>query len=172
MADQATINMYTASVPMFSGALKNLAAFAAKGETNAKERGIDPQVFLGARLAPDMLPFARQIQIATDNAKGAACRLAGREIPSWADEEKTFEELQARIAKTRDLLKTFKPEEFSGAESRLIILKLRAGEIKFDGIGYLSRFALPNFYFHVTTAYGILRHLGVPLSKPDFLGNR
>jgi hypothetical protein len=172
MADPNAITMYAASVPIFSGTLKNLASFAAKGEANAKERGIDPQVFLGGRLAADMLPFSRQIQIATDNAKGAACRLAGRDVPSWADEEKTFEELQARIAKARDLLKGCKPEEFAGAETRPIVLKLRSGEVKFDGIGYLSRFALPNFFFHVTTAYGILRHLGVPLGKPDFLGNR
>ena len=166
------LNLYGVSVPLFSGALKNLSTFVAKGEANAKERGIDPQVFLTARLAPDMLPFARQIQIATDNAKGAACRLAGREVPSWADEEKSFEELQGRIAKARDLLKGLKAEEFAGAESRAITLKLRAGEVNFDGIGYLTRFALPNFFFHVTTAYDILRHLGVPLGKPDFLGNR
>ena len=111
--DNPPLNLYSVSVPMFSGALKNLSTFAAKGEANARERGVDPQVFLTARLAPDMLPFARQIQIATDNAKGAACRLAGRDVPSWADEEKTFEELQGRISKARDLLAGFKAEEFA-----------------------------------------------------------
>lgn len=172
MAEEKANSLYAIAVPLMSAALKNLSAVVAKGEANAKERGIDPQVFLSARLAPDMYPFSRQVQIATDNAKGAACRLAGRPVPSWPDEEKTFEELQARISKARDLLKSVKPEEFAGAETRPVTLKLRSGEISFDGIGYLTRFALPNFFFHVTTAYAILRHLGVPLGKTDFLGNR
>jgi hypothetical protein len=157
---------------MFSAALKNLAAVLAKGEANAKERSIDPSVFLAARLAPDMFALTRQVQIATDNAKGMAHRLAGREVPALADTESTFAELHARIDKVRDMLKGFKAEDFAGAETREVVLKTRIGEVKFSGVDYLTRYAIPNFFFHVTTAYDILRHNGVPVGKPDFLGNR
>ncbi len=162
--------MYDVSVPVFGRALRNLSAVLALGEANAKERGIDPQVFLSGRLAPDMLHLVRQVQIACDNAKGATYRLAGREVPSAADTETTFEELEARIQKTRDLIKDLKSEEFAGAAERPIVLKMRQGELNFVGIGYLTGFALPNFFFHCTTAYDILRHNGVPLTKRDFLG--
>jgi len=172
MASEPNSMLYQLTVPMFSAALKNLSTCLTLGEKNAADRSIDPNVFLTARLAPDMLPLTRQVQIATDNAKGAACRLSGREVPSWADEEKTFAEIQGRIEKARDLLKSVPEAEFAGSEKRSITLKLRSGEITFDGITYVTRFAIPNFFFHVTTAYDILRHNGVPLGKPDFLGNR
>lgn len=162
--------MYDVSVPVFSRALKNLSAVLALGEANAKERGIDPQVFLTARLAPDMLHLVKQVQIACDNAKGATYRLAGREVPSAPDTETTFEELEARIRKTRDLLKELEAEEFADAAERAVVLKMRQGELNFVGLAYLTGFALPNFFFHCATAYNILRHNGVPLSKPDFLG--
>jgi hypothetical protein len=164
--------MYDASVPVFSAMLGNLSKCLAIGEANAKDRGFDPQVLLTSRLAPDMFALARQVQIATDNAKGAPYRLAGLEVPAMADNETTFEELQGRIAKVQEMLKGFKPEDFAGAESRDITIRLRSGEMAFKGAPYLYRFALPNFFFHVTTTYAILRHNGVPVGKPDFLGNR
>lgn len=172
MPQSANLNLYAVSVPMFSAALKNLSAVLAKGEANAKERNIDPSVFLAARLAPDMFALTRQVQIATDNAKGMAHRLAGREVPAMADTETTFGELHTRIDKVRDMLKAFKAEDFAGSATREVVLKMRSGELKFPGIDYLTRYAIPNFFFHVTTAYDILRHNGVPVGKPDFLGNR
>lgn len=164
-----TISMYEASVPVFRARLTALSNVLRKGEANAQERKIDEAVFLNARLAPDMLPLTGQIQIASDNAKGAPTRLAGREHVRFEDNEKTFADLQARIAKTIELLDTFKPEEIDGSEDRVIEMKLGSREMKFTGMQYLLHFAMPNFYFHVTTAYTILRHNGVPLSKPDFL---
>lgn len=164
--------MYHASVPVFSAMLKNLASCLTIGETNARERGIDEQVYLTSRLAPDMFTLTRQVQIATDTAKGAAYRLAGREVPAMADTEASFAELLARIETIRTMLDGFKPEEFDGSELREVTMRMRSGEMKFVGGTYLNRVALPNFYFHTTTAYSILRHNGVPLGKPDFLGNR
>jgi hypothetical protein len=164
-----TISMYQASVPVFHARLRALSNVLRKGEANAEERKIDQSVFLNARLAPDMLPLTGQIQIASDNAKGAVSRLAGREIVRFEDNEKTFADLQARISKTIELFDTFRPEEIDGSEDRVIEMKLGSREMKFAGMQYLLHFALPNFYFHVTTAYAILRHNGVPLSKPDFL---
>jgi hypothetical protein len=164
-----TISMYEASVPVFRARLTALSNVLRKGQANAEERKIDEAVFLSARLAPDMLPLTGQIQIASDNAKGAASRIAGREILRFEDNEKTFADLQARITKTIELLDTFKPEEIDGSEDRVIEMKLGSREMKFTGMQYLLHFAMPNFYFHVTTAYAILRHNGVPLGKPDFL---
>jgi hypothetical protein len=164
-----SISIYQASVPIFSHMLGSLSGVLAKAEANAEERKIDPAVFIAARLAPDMFPLKRQVQIASDFAKGASARLAGREVPSWGDSEETFADLQARIAKTRDFLESLKESEFEGGEARPIELKVGPHELKFDGLTYLQTFALPNFYFHVTTAYDILRHNGVPLSKIDFL---
>ncbi len=162
--------LFDASVPVFNAMLNNLSACLALGEANAKERSIDPAVFLNSRLAPDMFALTRQVQIATDNAKGAAYRLAGREVPAMPDNETSFGELRTRISAVGDLLAELKPEEFEGAETREITLKMRSGEMKFPGLHYLHRWALPNFYFHTTAAYSILRHNGVPLGKPDFLG--
>ncbi len=165
-----TISMYQASVPVYSERLRGLALVLAKGEANANERKIDPQVFLSARLAPDMLDLTRQVQIATDHAKRCTARLAGREAPAFDDNESSFSELQARIARTSEYLKGFAPADVDGSEERKIELKVGQRELAFTGMQYLLHFAMPNFYFHVTTAYDILRHNGVPLGKPNFFG--
>jgi hypothetical protein len=164
--------MYQVSVPVFSTMLDGLSLVLSKGEAHAAEKGTDPQVLVESRLAPDMFPLARQVQIATDHAKGASSRLAGREVPKFEDTEKTFAELQARIEKTKGLLKTFSAKDIDGSEERTIVIPMRTGERSFSGATYLLHFALPNFYFHVTTAYDILRHNGVPLGKTDFFGVR
>lgn len=165
-----TISMYDVSVPVFSERLKALALVLARAEANATERKIDQQVFLTARLAPDMLTLTKQVQIASDHAKGAPSRLAGREVPKYEDNEASFAELHARIAKTRDYLATFKPADLEGSEDRSVTLKVGGNDIQLKGMKYLLDAAMPNFYFHVTTAYAILRHNGVPLGKGNFLG--
>jgi hypothetical protein len=165
-----TISMYQASVPVLISRLKALSQVLAKGEENAVARKIDPGVFLSARLAPDMLSLTQQVQIASDNAKGIASRLAGREIPSYEDNEASFAELQERIAKTVRYLEGFAPADIDGSEERPVEMKLRSGPVTFTGQQYLLGFGMPNFYFHVVTAYAILRHNGVPLGKPDFIG--
>lgn len=167
-----TISMYQASVPVFLTMLKGLSHVLSKGEAHAAGKGIDPQTLIEARLAPDMFPLARQVQIATDHAKGASSRLAGREAPKFEDSETTFAQLQARIEKTCDLLKGFAPADIDGSEDRAIVIPLRSGERSFTGMQYLLHFATPNFYFHVTTAYDILRHEGVEIGKMDFFGAR
>ncbi len=165
-----TISMYQASVPVFQRMLKNLAVVLGKGEAHAAAKEINPEVLINSRLYPDMLSFARQIQIASDTAKGCAARLAGLEPPKYEDNEETFPELAARIAKTLKYLETFKPEQIDGSEQRAITLKMRDHTMNLVGQQYLLNMALPNFYFHVTTAYDILRHCGVELGKKDFIG--
>ena len=165
-----TISMYQASVPVLLQGLKALSSILAKAEANAAERKIDPQVFLSARLAPDMFTLTRQVQIATDHAKGAPSRLSGRAAPKFEDNEASFADLQARIARTVELLKGFAPADIDGSHDRAIELKAGPRELSFTGLQYLLHFALPNFYFHFTTAYDILRHNGVPLGKTDFMG--
>ena len=165
-----SLSMYQASVPVFLRNLNNLKAILDKAATNAEARKIDLSVFINARLAPDMLALPAQIQIATDAAKGAGARLAGVEVPSFEDNETTFPELLARIAKTIDFLKGLKAEQIDGSEERTITLKLRGNEVNFTGANFLLNFALPNFWFHYTTAYAILRHNGVDLGKMDYLG--
>lgn len=167
-----TISMYDISVAVFSARLKALANVLTAAEENAGERKIDPQVFLAARLAPDMFALTRQVQIATDHAKGAPSRLAGREVPKYEDNEASFAELQARIAKTLDHLATFSAADLEGSEDRSVEVRLGGREVTLPGLQYLLHLAMPNFYFHVTTAYDILRHNGVPLGKQTFLGNR
>jgi hypothetical protein len=164
--------MYQASAPVFLRGLENLAAILAKGAAHAEARKIDPAVFVNARLAPDMLPLARQVQIASDAAKGCTARLAGAEIPSFPDTETTFPELQARIAKTIEFVKGFTAAQIDGSEERTCVLKTRNGEIKHRGQDYLLKLSLPNFFFHVTTAYDILRHNGVEIGKLDYLGQQ
>jgi len=166
------ISMYDASVPTLILALGNLSAILEKGAASAEARKIDPAVLVGARLAPDMHPLSRQVQIASDSAKGGPARLSGAEPPSFADTETTFTELQARIGKTIDFLKTLKPEAFEGAETRSIGLPTPNGELKFSGQDFLFGFVLPNVFFHVVTAYDILRHNGVEIGKMDYLGAR
>ena len=166
------ITIYDQLVPVFSQMLAALDKVLSKAEADAAARKIDPLVFTNGRLAPDMLPLTRQIQIMTDQAKGGASRLAGQEPPKWADEEKTFADLHERIAKTIAHLKSFKPESFDGADTRAIELKFPNATFNFTGKDYLLGFVVPNFYFHYTTAYAILRHNGVQIGKQDFLGSR
>jgi len=165
-----SFGMYAASVPTFLHMLKNLTAILEKAEAFAKERDIEPEVLVNWRLAPDMLPLANQIQIAADFAKGTTARLAGAQVPSYPDEEKTLAELKARIAKTVKFVEGFKPKDIDGSETRDITLSVGGQEMRFKGEPYLVHFALPNFYFHVTTAYDILRRCGVNIGKRDFIG--
>ena len=166
-----SISMYQSSIPVFVRQLTNLSAILKKAEEHAIAKKIEPEVFINARLAPDMFPLSRQIQIATDGVKGAAARLAGVEVPSFPDTEKTFSELQARIAKTIEFAKTFSAKQIDGSEDRKVTLKLRGQDTTFSGQPYLLNFVLPNLYFHITVAYAILRHNGVDVGKKDFIGN-
>ena len=165
-----SVSFYDVSIPPMIRMLENLSKILDKAMKQAAAEKIPLSTLLEARLAPDMHPFPRQIQIASDAAKGAAARLAGIEAPSMPDTEATFPELQARIAKTVDFLRSVKPEQLAGAEDRTIVLKFPQGEMSFPGKDYLTQFALPNFYFHVTTAYGLLRHKGIQIGKRDYLG--
>jgi hypothetical protein len=167
-----TISMYQASVPVFVRMLTQLRGVLQKGLAHAEAKKVDPAVLVQARLAPDMLPLVRQIQIASDNAKGPCARLAGVEPPKMEDNEATFADLVARIDRTLDYLKTLRPEQIDGSEERAITLPLRVGTLNFKGLDYLRFFALPNFMFHVVTAYDILRHNGVEIGKSDFLGRQ
>lgn len=165
-----TLSMYSASVPVFSRMLTNLLAVFEKAEAFAAEQNIDLQTFFDTRLAPDMIPLSGQVQIATDNAKGIASRLAGKPLPSWADDEQTFADLKARLQKGIDYLATFTADEFVGADDRAVTLKIGGKDVEMAGDAYLLNRGLPNFFFHVTTAYDILRHKGVPIGKRDYLG--
>jgi len=162
--------MFDSSVVPISHSLKALAAILKKAEAYCEARKIDPSALLTDRLYPDMLPLYRQVHIATDQAKGCGARLTGIAVPSYPDEEKTFAELQARIAKTLDFLGSLKPEQFAGAATRTVTLKIGGKDTELKGAAYLSSAVLPNFYFHVTTAYNILRHNGLEIGKGDFLG--
>ena len=165
------ISMYQASTPRLVNTLKNLSAILDKAQAHADARKIEPSVLTNARLFPDMFPLKRQVQIACDNAKGAVARLAGMEIPKHDDTEETIAELQTRIAKTIAYVQTIKPVQVDGSEERNIHLKLGTREVDWKGMQYLLGFALPKFYFHVVTAYDILRHCGVEVGKRDFIGN-
>ncbi|MGQ5525097.1 DUF1993 domain-containing protein [Chitinimonas sp. PSY-7] len=165
-----SLSMYQASVPVFVRLLSNLSSVLEKAVTSAEARNIDPSVFINARLAPDMFPLARQVQIAADAAKTCAALLAGIEVPSYPDTETTFPELQARIAKTIDFIKSVPAEKIDGSEARTITLKRRDKETVFQGQPYLLTYVFPNFFFHITTAYAILRHNGVDIGKRDYLG--
>jgi len=164
------ISMYQSSAPVLTRMLTNLSAILDKAAAHAASRKIDPAVLLGTRLFPDMFSLAKQVQLACDFAKGAAARLAGVEPPKFPDEEKTFDELKARIARTIDYVKEFKPAQIDGSEARAVALTAAGQTYNFKGQGYLLNMVLPNFYFHVTTAYAILRHCGVYIGKRDFLG--
>lgn len=166
------LNMYETTIPTLKRNLNNLATILKKGEEHADAKKIEHAVFLNARLFPDMYPLTRQVQIATDMSKGAAARLAGIEIPSYEDNETTFAELHARIAKTIAFIESVKPAQFEGSESREVTITIRKVDLKFTGQDYLFKWVIPNVYFHVTTAYNILRHNGVELGKSDFLGPR
>lgn len=161
---------YDASVPAFRQILKSLSRLLDKAEAHAAEKGVDVSTLLSAKLAPDMFDFTRQLQIATDHAKGAAGRLAGVDIPKFEDNEKTVADLKARIQKTLDFIASVQPEQFAGAEDKEINLVFPWATYDFTGRSYLMHYALPNFYFHATTAYDILRREGLAIGKMDFLG--
>lgn len=163
------LSMYQASAPIFFRQLAALMKIIEKAEAFAKAGNIDESEFVDARLAPDMLNFAKQIQIATDGAKAGIARLAGVEIPAYADTETTFVELKERIAKTVAFIETVPVASVDGTEDKAIEFKISDREFKFTGQPFLLHFVLPNFFFHVTTAYGILRHKGVEIGKIDFL---
>jgi hypothetical protein len=165
-----TLSMYQVSVPVFVRALGNLAHVLQKGAAHAKAKGIPDEVLLQTRLTPDMFPLVRQVQTATDMAKGAVARLAGVEPMKIEDNETTLEQLSARIARVVEYINTFKPEQIDGSESRAIQLKMRSGERNFEGQPYLLHYALPNVFFHCATAYDILRQIGTDIGKKDFLG--
>ncbi len=165
------ISMYQASAPRYVNMLNNLSTVLDKAQAHAEAKKIDPAVFTAARLYPDMLPLMSQVRIACDNAKGAVSRLAGVEIPKHEDTEQNFAELKARIAKSIAYVQSIKPAQIDGSEDREVVIKLRGTDVKFTGMQYLLGFALPNFYFHVVTAYDILRHNGVEIGKRDYIGN-
>jgi uncharacterized protein len=165
------ISMYQASALRFVNTLKNLSGILDKAQAHAEARKIDPAALLNFRLYPDMFPMKRQVQVACDTAKGAVARLAGVEVPRHEDTEETFAELKARIAKTVDFIQSIKPAQIDGSEEKNIRLKLGQREIDYKGMQYLLGHAMPNFYFHVTTAYDILRHNGVELAKRDYIGS-
>jgi hypothetical protein len=166
------LSIYDATIPPLKRALSNLAAILEKGEEYADAKKVEHQVLLNSRLFVDMYPLTRQVQIATDMSKGAGARLAAIEIPKYEDNETSFAELQARIAKTIAFLDSINPQQLEGAATRDITITIRKADIKFSGQDYLLKWVLPNVYFHVTTAYNILRHNGVELAKQDFLGPR
>ena len=165
-----SLTIYEASVPYLLRTLGALSKILDKAVAHCEARKIDPSVLVNYRLAADMFPLSRQIQITTDQAKGLGARLTGSEIPSYADTETTFDELKARLAKTVAYLQSFKPEQFAGAEDRQIILKAGETELKLTGRDYVYGFVFPNFFFHAATTYNILRHAGVDVGKRDFLG--
>jgi hypothetical protein len=162
--------MYDISIPQFKRQLSALEVILDKGAAHAEARKIDPNVLLNARLFPDMLPLVRQVQIASDAAKGLAARLAGIDAPVFEDTEKTFADLKARIQKTIAFLNTMDATKLEGSDQRKVTLKVGPNELAFTGIDFLRNFAQPNFFFHVTTVYALLRHNGVELGKRDFLG--
>ena len=164
------ISLYDASVPVFVRGLDQLTHILGKGLAHAQAQGLDPATLVQARLAPDMLTLAGQVQRASDASKLAAARLGGMTAPSFPDTESTYDELLARVAKTRDFLVGVDRATIDGQESREMRLKVGDGEIVFDAQRYLLQFAIPNFFFHVTTAYDVLRHVGVPVGKRDYLG--
>jgi uncharacterized protein len=168
------ISMHNASVGVFTKLLRNLETILDKAEAWTTERKIDPNAILLSRLAPDMFTFTRQVQIMTDLAKGTGGRLAGQELPRYEDNETTFAELKARVAKTLAFLQSLDPQAFEGSETRQITLNLgppgAQQEFKFEGLDYLLGFGTPNVYFHYSMVYALLRHNGMPLGKRDYTG--
>jgi hypothetical protein len=163
------ISVHAVSVDLLANTLANLSHLLEKGQAHAVARKYDPALLLGARLAPDMFPLTRQVQIASDISKYGVSRLAGIEAPKFEDKEQTFEELRARIARTIDFIKGVPASALDGSEDRIVKVPLRDRTLEFKGIDYLVRWVIPNAFFHVTTAYAILRHGGVEVGKNDFL---
>ncbi len=170
MTASPSFSFYDVTVPLFVHELGALSSILKKGAGHAEARKIDPVVFLQGRLAPDMFPLVRQVQIATDQAKGGAARLAGLEPPRFEDTEASFPELEDRIARTISFLSGLERRAFAEALSRTIRLPQRERTVELPALAYLQGYVLPNFFFHTTTAYAILRHLGVEIGKMDFLG--
>jgi hypothetical protein len=166
-----SLSMSQASVSIYAQQLNSLLSLLDKAAEHCRAKGVNPSELIGAQLAPDMFPLSRQIQIATDQAKGATARLSGREIPKFEDTETTFDELKARIAKTLDFIKSVPALEIDGSEEKDITLPIGGQPRTLKGQLYLVRNSLPNFFFHVTTAYDILRHKGVEIGKRDYLGS-
>jgi uncharacterized protein len=164
------ISMYQASAPRFANTLRNLSAILDKAQAHCETKKIDPAVMAGMRLVADMFPLSRQVQIACDTAKGAVARLAGAEVPKHEDTEQTLAELKQRIAKTIDFVLSVGPEKIDGSEERAVTLRLGGKDVAYTGLQYLLGHAYPNFYFHVTTAYDILRANGVDIGKRDYIG--
>jgi len=166
-----TLTMHQAAIPATTRVLGNLSGILGKAAAHCAQRKIEPAALLGYRLYPDMFPLTRQVQLGTDFAKGMGARLAGIEVPKFPDTETSFEELQARIAKTTTFLQELQPAQLAGAEDREIVLQFGDRKAQFNGREYLFNFALPNFYFHVTTAYDILRQCGLEIGKSDYVGS-
>lgn len=162
--------MHAATAPVFVRMLTNLLAWLDKAQAHAEARKFDTTNYLGLRLAPDMLPLSRQVQIASDAVKGCMARLAGVEIPRWEDNEASLDDLRARVRRTIEYVQSFSPAQIDGSEGREIVVQLRSGELRFTGEEFVKHFATPNFYFHVTTTYALLRHAGVEIGKKDYLG--
>ena len=165
------LSMHQASAVRFANTLGNLSAILDKAHAHAEAKKLDPALLGGLRLIADMFPLSRQVQIACDTAKGAVARLAGVEIPKHDDTEQTVAELKAHIAKTLDFIGAVPAAKLEGSETREVLMKMRGQDVKFSGMQYLFGHALPNFYFHVTTAYNILRANGVDIGKRDYIGN-
>ena len=162
--------MYEFSVPVLLRCLGSLETVLDKAVSFAEAKKIDTAVLLGMRLAPDMFPLSRQIQLVSDFAKSTCARLTGQEVPKWDDKETTLAELRERINRTREFVKSVAPARFEGAATRTVAFKAGGRDMNYEGLNYLAHYALPNFYFHLTTAYAILRHAGVELGKRDFIG--
>ncbi|MGQ2965946.1 DUF1993 domain-containing protein [Methylophilus sp.] len=166
------MHLYDVSIAPLVRNLQNLKHILQQGELYAEQKKVAPEVLLNSRLSVDMYPLTNQVQLVSDMSKGAGARLAGLEIPQYADDETSFEMLYARIDKTLDFLSQIQPAQLAGAESKQVVLTIRKAELSFTGLDYLEKWVMPNVYFHSTTAYNILRHLGVPLGKTDYLGQK
>ena len=165
-----SLSMHSISIPYFIRSLNNLSVILEKGAAHAEEKDIDPSILVSARLFPDMFPLSRQVQIACDVSKGAVARISGVEAPSFEDTESSFEELQKRISDTIEFLSSVPEDKLNGTEEKHVKFQAGSFEIDFTGATYVSMWALPNLYFHVTTTYNILRHTGVALGKIDYVG--
>ncbi len=165
------ISMYSASVPVFLQMLGSLDALLVKAQSHAQEKGIEPDALLQARLSPDMFPFARQVQVACDFARSVPARLVGVEVPAYEDNEQTIVQLRARIARTLAFIEGLEPSQFIGSDERDIVLRPGTPKARtISGEAYLLAYGLPQFFFHVTTAYALLRHNGVQIGKKDYMG--
>ena len=165
-----SLSMHSATVPVFVRMLNNTLTWLDKAQAHAEARKFDTANYLGMRLAPDMLPFTRQIQIATDGVKGCLARLAGVEMPKWDDTEASLDDLRARIRLAIDYAQSFTPAQIDGTDGKEIVRQTRAGDVKASGEDFVKHYVMPNLYFHLTTTYALLRHAGVEIGKRDFLG--